>query len=357
MLDLAQLRDQLGSMQEPLLSLYLHVDNARPENQSDNPAWKIERKNALSGLADEVNRLDQQDRWDAIEGQVEAFFQGYTPAGRSLVIFADGDTILTYELPVVLTSQANFGEALTLPLLWATDEYEPYLIVQVDSEQARFINAYLGDANTTGEMRLEIDDYDFRQKKMMPALNSTQASGGNDRDKFDKTVQAHVQRFYNDVIAEVRRLLSEMDERRVILSGDEQAAHALHEQMSEADRQPIIGIAPAPLSLSEGDVMARVLDTALAHERDQENELVQIIVNAANAGGRGAVGPEAVIEALVQNRVELLVLPYPPRADDIANDLKQQAFERGTPIELVHGTPADTLEEAGGVGARLYYTV
>lgn len=357
MLDLGQLRDQLSAMQQPLLSLYLHVDNARPGNQSAPPAWKIERKNALNDLADEVRRLDRRSQWDQIQKQVGEFFRGYSPSGRALVIFADGETLITYELPVALTSQAHFGVPLSLPLLWAADEYEPYLIVQVDSEQARFINAYLGDANVTGQMRLELDAYDFRQKRMMPALNSTQATGGTDHDAYDRTIQAHVQRFYSDVIAEVRRQLAAMGERRVILSGDEQAAHALHDQMTAAERKPVIGIAPAPLALGEGEVLARVQDTALAYEREQEHELVQVIVNAARAGGRGALGPEAVIEALTQNRVELLVLPYPPRANDIADDLKQRAFAQGTPIELVHGGPADALEDAGGVGARLYYAV
>ena len=355
MLDHTQLRDRLGAMQKPLLSLYLHVDNARRENQAETPAWKIEQKNALREVSADVQRLDRVDQWEQIEKQMDTFFLDYLPTGRSLVVFADGEHIYTYELPFKLASQAHFGEALTLPLLWVIDEYEPYLIVQVDSEQARFIKAYLGEAEAAGEMQLQIDDYDFRQKRMMPALNSTQATGGTDRDGHDKTVQAHVQRFYNDVIAEIRRLQAEMGKRRVIISGDEQAAHALHDQMSQAGRQAVVGVAAAPLSLNDGEVLGRLLDMALTYEREQENALVHEIINAARAGGRGAVGAADVIEALTQSRVELLVLPYPPREDNLANDLIQQAFEAGTPIELVHGAPADALEDAGGVGAKLYY--
>lgn len=357
MLELTQLRNTLNEIKTPMLSLYLYVDNARPENQSETPAWKIEHKNALSSLGDDIHRLEQLNQWAAIEQQLEAFFLDYTPSGRTLVLFADGQTLYHYELPIMLKSQANFGEPLTLPLLWATDEYEPYLIVQVDSEQARFINAYLGNAAPAGEMRLEVDEYDFGQKTLMPALNSTQPNGGNDQDSYDKTIQAHVQRFYNEVIEEIRRLATMNGAQNVIISGDEKAAHMLYEQMSQADRGRVAGVTPAPLSLSDDAVLTRLLDTALAYERDQENELIGEIVNAAKSGGRAALGAADVIEALIQNRVELLVLPYPPRTDDIANNLKAQAFERGTPIELVHGSPADKLEDEGGVGARLYYAV
>jgi hypothetical protein len=62
-----------------------------------------------------------------------------------------------------------------------------------------------------------------------------------------------------------------------------------------------------------------------------------------------------VILAIIEQRVELLVMPYPPRENDLANNLKQRAFDNGVEIELVHGDPADMLEEAGGVAARLYY--
>jgi hypothetical protein len=357
MLTLTDLREMLAQMDRPLMSLYLHVDNARLENQSENPAWRIELKNEMRRLADSITTAEERATWDVIENRLQTFFATYQPASRSLVIFTDGEHFQQIDLPVPLTSQSGFGEPHVLPLLWVLDEYERYLIVQVDRENARFISAYLGTAQGAGEMQLEIDDYDFRQKRMMPAGNSTQASGGRDHDAYDATVDAHVKRFYRDVIERIRQLQQTLKSRRVIISGDEQAAHALAEQMSEAQRASVVGVAPAPLNLPEGEVLERVLETALAYERQYETELVQTIINDAHSGGRGAVGADDVIEALIQSRMEMLVLPYPPTDDGIANDLKARAFEAGVNIELVHGAPAAMLAREGGVCARLYYTL
>jgi len=344
-------------MKRPMLSLYLHVDNARPENQSDTPAWKIELKNAMRDQEDDVMYAENRERWHRIQNRVTDFFTDYFPAGRSLVLLTDGEQLEHYELPIPLGSDVRFGEPYLLPLIWALDEYERYLILQVDREQARFISGYLGSANNAGEMRLDLESYDFRQKQIMPAQNSTQANGGNDIDRYDKMIDEHVKRFYSDVVNQLRTLQQEMNTRRVILSGDEKSAHMLMEQIPEADRKYIVGIAPAPLSYSEGDVLDRVLETAITYERNHEDRLVNQVINDAKAGGRGALGVDDVIEALINQQVEMLLLPYPPRADDIADDLKQRAFDQGVEIELVHGQPADTLTEAGGVAARLYYSL
>ena len=66
------------------------------------------------------------------------------PTGKTLVLFADVDQVHTHELPLPIESQYHYGEPLLTPLLWALDEYKRYLIVQVDSERARFTSAYLG---------------------------------------------------------------------------------------------------------------------------------------------------------------------------------------------------------------------
>lgn len=361
MLDLNHLRDTLNQLDDNVLTLYLYVDNARRENQAETPAWQIELKNALQNAEQHLITADAQADWDKIRPAVERFFRDYQPSAKSLLLFADANQVHTHELPLPLGSAGHFGEPFITPLLWAIDEYEMYLIVQVDHEKAHFISGYLGSASTQGEMRLELDDYDFRQRTLMPANNgqpdgSANASGGNNREQYDSMIEAHRQRFYRDVADHVRELLNDMGNPRLILSGDEKAAHELQVQLAPSVRQRLAGIAPAPMRLTNEEALDAVMDTALAHERGKELELVNQIINDAKAGGRAALGHADVVNALIEQRVETLVLPYPPTKNDLANDLKLRAFEGGTQIELVHGTPAAKLEAEGGVGATLYYT-
>lgn len=362
MLDLGHVKTTLEELDKNhTFTLYLHVDNARPENQTDPPAWRIEMKNAISHAEEQFVTTADREQWKPIRQQVSQFFQTYTPKGKALVLFADANMLHTHELPIPIESRATYGEPLITPLLWALDEYERYLIVQVDGEKARFISSYLGSVTPQGEMRMELEAYDFRERTLNPSTyNSPDGKAdrpaGNYRDRFDDIVEAHRQRFYKDVISHAKDLLNEMGTPRVIVSGDERAAHALHKLMPDTLKKHTVGVAPAPFYEHDKDVLADVMDTALAYERQHEAELVDEVINYAKAGGRGALGHADVVEALVEQRIETLLLPYPPRDNDLANDLKLKAFQSGTTIELVHGEPAEKLEAEGGVGALLYYT-
>lgn len=362
MLDINQIHHMLDQIDtQHTFSLYLHVDNARPENQAEPPAWRIEMKNALSHAEDHFVQDADSKQWQAIVAQVTQFFETYAPAGKALALFTDGNTLYTHDLPVPLESRASYGKPLITPLLWALDEYERYLIVQVDNENARFISSYLGSANPQGDMRLELEAYDFRERTLNPTSRNSpdgkaNRPAGNYRDRYDDMIDALRQRFYKDVADYVQSLMGEMGEPRVILSGNEQAAHALHKLLPSGVKQHVVGIAPAPFHDSEAQVLAELMDTAIAHERQTESALLDEVINAAKAGGRGALGRDDVVKALDEQRIETLLLPYPPRDTDLADELKLRAFRAGANIELLHGEPADKLASEGGVGARLYYT-
>lgn len=356
MIDLQHIKDTITSLNEPTLTMYLHVDNARRENQADNPAWRIELKNML-GEYEQANRT----AWQNIRSRVETFFEDYQPSAKTLVLFADNQQLHWHELPVQIESQGNFGEPLLMPLLWVIDEFERYLVVQIDAEKARFISGYLGMATEHSTMQMELDDYDFGERTLMPANynqpeSSASAPGGNAREQYNSMIDAHRERFYKEVVTHLDSLGNELGNPRVILSGDEKAAHELQTHLSAAIRQRFAGVTPVPFQLEEHDVLNEIMDTALVYERSLELELVNRIINDAKAGGRAALGHADVVQAIMEQRVETLVLPYPPSENDLANEMKLKAFEAGTTIELVHGTPAAKLESEGGVGAVLHYT-
>ena len=358
MIDLNHVREIIDQLDEHVFSLYLHTDNARRENQAERPAWKIEMKNALNQAEQNTTTTAGKEALKKIRSQVEDFFVGFMPTGKSLVMFADGNLIHTHELPLPIDSQHNYGKPLLTPLLWALDEYQRYLIVQVDSERARFTSAYLGGTNAEGDMDIELDAYDFRERTVMATRSpgtEGRHPGGTGRDQFDDMLGEHRQRFYRDVSEHVRELMREMGAPRLIISGDEKSSHAFHDQLPDDLKKQLAGITPAPFHEGDDQVLDAVMETALAYEREREETLIDEVINLAKSGGRGALGHADVVNALMEQRVETLILPYPPTDNDVANDLKLQAFRAGTTIELVHGLPATKLESEGGVGARLYY--
>jgi hypothetical protein len=353
--DVRGLIDQ-GTDQE-VLSLYLQVDNALQENQASNPAWRIWLKKHLRALD-----TGNHPGWPAIQERAEAFFADYIPSGKGLAAFFGPDWEQVYALPVPLENQAAFGKPMVGPLLWALDEYKPYLVVQVDQEEAHFYISYLGQTEFRDSMEIDLEEYDFGQKTGMP---STAARAGghhgvqvNQRDRFEDMIQEHRMRFFREVADNARQLIEHDRIPRLILGGDEQTAHIVRKELPETLHKHLVAVTSIPRHFSPHEIFAQVQPLALEYERQQEIELVDSVIDSARAGGRAMLGPEAIEAALERGQVSALILAWPLADYELAERLAYKTLQLNGEILMVHGEPAARLsEEAGGVAARLYYSL
>lgn len=357
MITLNDVRQVMNTADDRTLSLYLHVDAGYRENQAETPQWRIVLKNALRDIEDKIGDNDR-DYWKSLRERVDAFFKTYEVQSKTLVLFATGDDVLTYELPVALSNQFDYGAPLLTPAVWAIDEYEPYLIAMVDQEEARFVHAYLGFSDQQDSMTIDLADYDFAQKLSMPSnRDGGVAVGGNAREQFEDMIDEHVRRFYRDVADHIQKLTDEYAIDRVVLSGAERSAHAVHDLLRPQVGDKIVGVLPIPMETPDHEIGKHIADVALNFERQHELDLVKDVIDRAKASGRGALGIDKIHNALNLGQVELVILPYPPKNDEVARDLTLKALENNAEIELVHGSPAILLKDEGGAAARLYYTV
>jgi hypothetical protein len=289
---------------------------------------------------------------------VEDYFAAYEPNSKGVVMFFGPDFERVYELPVVFENQASFGKPLVAPLLWAIDEYENYLIVMVDHEKARFFTAYLGDIGFQEDMTLELDTHDWREKTGAPPSTSGSSLGrGSSEDDFEDRVIEHVQRFYRDVAVHIEDLISKHRIGRIVLAGNEQSSHAVHGFLPEKLADCVVAVMAIPMRYNAREIMEQVLPRALEYEREQEMALVNQVIDLAKSGGRGALGRDNVMSALEQQRVEVLVAPWPMDDPALEAELPTRVFASSGEIELVHGEAAELLKEEGGLGARLYYAI
>ncbi len=359
MINLDDVKQMLGQAHQPTFSLYLDVDEAKQENQSAQPAWRIYLKNALSDLESQAPDVQLARQ---IRGRVADFFDGYTPDVKGFAAFFTADSQQTYELPVPVNAEWAFGKPLITPLLWAMDEYEPYLIVMVDQEKAELITAYLGSTTVEDKLESDLQAYDFGQKTLMPSASAVagghELTTGSNREAFQNMINEHIARFYREVVDHVESLQQHHPRMRIVIGGAEQSVHALRDLLPERLTDRIVAVTSIPMRLDEREIFDQVLPLALNYERDQELDLVLQVIDFAKAGGRGALGAKAVDEALTMQRVETLLLPWSPEEDDVsANELAARAFASGGTVELIHGAAADRLKREGGIGARLYYTL
>lgn len=361
MITLDDIRQLLDTSDSHTLTLYLNVDGSVRENQSQTPAWRIWLKDALKRIEGEL-KDGQYEPWKDIRDRVERFLEYYQPNAKSLVLFYGPEAESRFELPVTLGNQASFGKLNVTPLLWAVDEYEPYLVMLVDREKVRFFTSSLGSVGFDDIMEIDIGAFDFAERtNVHPAKPLGDGSagavhGGSGRDDFENTVDAYRHRFYRDVASKIEKLLEERGIDRLILGGVEESAHEVRRQLPDTVAKCLVGIVPIPMRAGAQEIFNHILPTAQTYERQKEAALVDEVINLTKSGGRGALGRKEVLDALEQRRAELVIAPW-PMDDDLAAELPEKTFKSGGSVELVHGEAAERIKAEGGLAARLYYTV
>ncbi|MBN8637983.1 MAG: hypothetical protein J0M07_21880, partial [Anaerolineae bacterium] len=298
-----------------------------------------------------------------IRARVEAFFEQYSPSSKGLALFAWNGALQPIELPFVVENQASFGSAQIAPLLWVLDEYEPYLIVLVDQEKARFFLAQLGRVGFREGMEVDLEGYDFVERTTAANPTPGQAGGGavhggSGRDDHEAMLDEHRARMYRQVATGIETYINQRQIRRFMLGGSEQAAHAVKNLLPQKLQDTMVTLLNTPLRANLQDIFDQAQPKAIEHERQEEMQIVQEVIDFAKAGGRGALGHQQVQEALTMQRVELLILPWSEvDAEGVRPDLPLRAFASGGSVELVHGAAADLLKQEGGIAARLYYAL
>jgi peptide subunit release factor 1 (eRF1) len=121
--------------------------------------------------------------------------------------------------------------------------------------------------------------------------------------------------------------------------------------------EKVVDVLPIPMRATEQEVLERLQPAAYAYERAHEKELLTQVIDFAKSGGRGALGRKAVMDALQQQRVELLILPYPMDDQALMEQMTQLVMQSSGSIEFVHDNEAERLRQEGGVAARLYYAL
>jgi hypothetical protein len=358
MIGLNDVKQLLSQANDQTLSLYLGVDPAAQENQATIPAWKIWLKNALKSIEKDVTE-NQHPAWEDIRARLDTFLDTYAADSKALALFYGPTIDVVHPLPLPVQNQATFGKPMIGPLLWAIDEYEPYLVVLVDNEKASFVTAHLGSADQQDSMQFDLDTSDWFTRTVRSSGGSTSTlPNAPTREDFEQRVEAHLDRFLEDVARHAQEMAQKQGAGRIVLGGNEEVAHKLLKELPEKAQQMVIGVMSIPMRATPHEVLEQILPAVLDYERQREMELVEQVVNLAKAGGRGAIGKESVMHALDQQRVELLIIPWPmPDGDGLMSELPLRIMESGGAMELVHGAAAERVKAEGGLAARLYYAL
>ncbi len=372
------LRATIAPHPAPLLSLYLGVNPANPDNSGK--AYVLRAREALERL--EVP--------PALSKKVLERLQHYIPQGRTRALFVAEDLFEDYHLQVELPLlepragvEAHWGPPYLAPLLFALEEYQRYGVVHMDQERLRLFEVFLGEIEEVANAFRLLDTHNWRylgeDRTGSPGRSAAPASspvgvaarGGSGKDKYERRVDEWSQRFFREAGVILQQQMAERGLERLILLGvSEEARQALPRQVAEkvvALLPPLHTATPSP-----AEVLKTVSATIEAVERREEEALLSQVRE------KGVGGLEQVLSLLQEGRLQYLLVPWhlqekawrsadgwvgsspqaaqahgpgqPVEEVELKRVLPELAARYSTRLEFVHAEVAERLQqELGGL--------
>ncbi|RLC56292.1 MAG: hypothetical protein DRI30_06095 [Chloroflexi bacterium] len=226
------------------------------------------------------------------------FLKDYAPRGRGVIIYAStpDDIWEVYPLDVMVPSQVSVGSSPNTALLaQVMEEYPRMAVLMLDGGDARIYSAEQGS-----------DSESDRESTELP---NRHAQGGWAQARYERHVEFHHAMHLKSVAEKLEGMYHERPFDRLVIVGAERAAKEFEALLPEDIRRRLIGNLTADFK-QEGD--SEILDRARAlreeDERASELVLVNRIFEQTDAKGRGALGIDETIEALIEGRVDTLVV-------------------------------------------------
>ncbi|MDF2702482.1 MAG: hypothetical protein K0S10_1426 [Rubrobacteraceae bacterium] len=362
--ELVALKERVAAYPGPVLSAYLSVNPADPENRAK--AYVIRLKDALKEMAVQKE----------LSGRVLAYVDREQPRARTLALFASPDEIFDiYRLQVDLPERVRWGEPYVAPLILALQQYEPYGVILLGAHRARLFVSVFGQMEEELDAENIFTTLGWREFTISPSTAAP--SGGAARDVFEHRIEAQTLRFYRGLAETVRDLIERFGLVRLILAGPEERTSTFARTLPRQVAELVAATVPLPLGASEREVLQRVsVAEEQAHNRRQEGLLAEV-------REFGVSGLNETLGSLQEGRVHHLLVPWlsgervrwcdfcglastgagrcpycgsETRERELVDAVLELAEARGTRLEFVRGDNADVLlEELGGLAGLVRF--
>jgi Bacterial archaeo-eukaryotic release factor family 10 len=267
----------------PLISAYVSVNAAIPENQER--AYLVRLRDAMNdeGVPEELQRRVRE----YLEAEAH-------PRARTLALFAAEDGFFeVYRLHVDIPESFRWGDPYVAPLTLIMDEYEPYGAAVLDAERFRYFVVSPLASPEEGE---EIKANGFREVDVHPS--QPYPRGGTDFEPASRRTEAHVHQFYNELGKLTRDLTFREGVRRLILAGPKERTAEFREALPNELKDRVVAEEHVDLGAPEGELLDRLEAIRERAEHEREGELL------AEIRERGVSGLDETIAALQEeNRI------------------------------------------------------
>jgi hypothetical protein len=341
-----------------VLSIYLNAEEHDPAKRR---AWRRAFDHVLEHVSRTVDPADHEDYEAALTHirkelrQYDAFLPERGWAG-----FADAGGLLYAEaMPVPMPDLGCWEEGPHVaPYVRALKQSRPVLVVLVDSRRAhiyRYQDGSLSNAQELVTEGINEDIADYNTSKRASTHTGTRGETGT--DVAQRLQEAHTDRMLKQV-AELIPAEAGGDG-FVVIGGPHEVISStvsrLHKSMNGRVHEDVT----LNFDMSVADIRKATEQAASKLSEQRHAELVAELIDTARSGGRASLGREATEVALLDRRVEFLILSreLAAREPEYVDECVGRAFEQSAEVEEVGGTAGARLDaEADGIGARVRFT-
>ena len=339
---LAELRPQRGLV----LSVFFNLD---PSEFATPAARSTEINSVVTAAAkkvDEAEGLDHDAR-QALRADVNRVREVLSGSGMAtngthgLAIFACGpaDVLEVVRLPHPIESRAIVDDHACVEPLIRNGTEERWCVMLVNRKTARI---FLGAADGLEEVdRIEGD------------TNSQHDQGGWSQARFQRSVE---QEKLNHVHHALDTLFTRFKRRpfdHLVVGAPEELVTEVEERLHPYLRQRLAGRVGVDVeNSSAADVQAAAAEVVDRHVARVERDALDRMQQGIGRGDRGVSRPEAVMEALEQARVEILLLAEDFDAPELDQAVEKAITQSAQVLVVRHH---DDLVMHGGIGAVLRF--
>ncbi|HKK93737.1 MAG TPA: hypothetical protein VJ925_09890 [Longimicrobiales bacterium] len=340
-----------------VLSVYIDGEQRDP---AERRVWRTRLERALSECRSNVEsngRAELSDFDTARDRLMERLrdYSNFMPE-RGWVGFATTDDVVYADtVPVPMPDLVVWEEGLRVaPYVRALKQERPVVLALADRHHAKVLVYREGDIEEVEEFTAgaEIDDLSDTQT----ARRSAERSGtrGNATDDAQRQVELKAEALLDRTVGRVAELAGAHG--LVVIGGTRETGKRLLHTLPNGLETRTMEVGSLHLDMSRAELKTHAEGAASEITQRLQDELVDRVLDQARSGGKGVLGDEDTAAALLERKVDTLVLTrnflseHPDRSDHMVGT----AFEQRADVEEVSGPGAERLdEEAGGVGALL----
>lgn len=364
----------------PVLSVFCRTDPRDPANVSDTPGWLVALRNGLRDAAATVD--GDHEATEAIRRLSKEAEDRLTNAsahdrGRSVALFlsADGtiDIFHTFQIPLRDDFVVFEGGAVIWPAMDLLDRGQRTGLILLSQDQIRLLDWEDGVVKDLESSVYNLELGDWRQYRGAGGSGRTQHSASH-IESYEDRVHAWRSRFIKDAAKAIAESTKDLDLERLVVGADGDLGKEFMEALPQELHDRVVCVVPINLIEATAPDVADHLDEHLRQAwRDQVNGFADHALERIQAGDRGAGGLDQVVAALIEGRVERVIMDpfYEFEDGNLSDGVREAITEAGeetareSAVELALRTGAHVssasveevpaLAEADGVLALLRY--